>query len=324
MTTLLCKGCSLAITIDDGERPASITCERCGAEVAVPTARSAPRARVPRLKRAPGARAPAGRGPAAPAAPEFRGPRLDAFDVLRQTAGVLGANFVAFVTVALIATVPVVLAEIFLLPRIPSGRASSPEAELPADLMRLGIELFFSELAAAALAPAVIAHIAGRRLALPEIARRWVASLPRAALASIAVTVTLAMSSILLLPGAAALVTLVASVPAAVLEGLGPLDALARSRDLTQGHRWRVFFASLGLAAVAFMLIALLMTGLRAQRLDAGARIFGISAPVLLVLVLWRAAEAVMQTVIYARLRVLRGEARAAAPASAAVTDVFE
>lgn len=51
------------------------------------------------------------------------------------------------------------------------------------------------------------------------------------------------------------------SVPAVVVEGLGPLAALRRSTELTAGYRWRVFFVVLLwlLAAVVVMVVATLI-----------------------------------------------------------------
>ena len=46
---------------------------------------------------------------------------------------------------------------------------------------------------------------------------------------------------LLLVPSLIFLTMFFVVIPVCVLEGLGPIQSLGRSRELTKGHRWRIF-----------------------------------------------------------------------------------
>jgi hypothetical protein len=90
-------------------------------------------------------------------------------------------------------------------------------------------------------------------------------------------------------------------VPACVVEGLGPVQSMRRSAELTQGHRWRIF-------ALWF---AILVAEIFVQMgLDQVMRPFGYFALVLAPQVLWdilvSAFAAVATAVTYRDLRVAK------------------
>ncbi len=66
-------------------------------------------------------------------------------------------------------------------------------------------------------------------------------------------------SILLVVPGGMLLCRWIVALPANIAERTGVLGALGRSRDLTDGHRWRVFAALmvLGVAAVVAPLVTL-------------------------------------------------------------------
>ena len=74
---------------------------------------------------------------------------------------------------------------------------------------------------------------------------------------------------LLIVPGFMALTMLFVVIPACVVEALGPIGSLRRSRELTQGQRWRVFAIYLVPAAVVAICNLLLQ--------HVGIRVFGVA-----------------------------------------------
>jgi hypothetical protein len=96
----------------------------------------------------------------------------------------------------------------------------------------------------------------------PSLGEAIAAAAPRilpVILASILFTlIVYAGMILLLLPGLFLLAMLWVSVPAVVMEGLGPIAALKRSANLTKGYRWRVF----GLIVLFIILVFILQWAL--------------------------------------------------------------
>jgi len=61
-------------------------------------------------------------------------------------------------------------------------------------------------------------------------------------------------SILLIVPGLMLLAAFYVALPACIVEGLGPLKSLSRSRSLTKGHRWRVFGIYLLILVVGFII----------------------------------------------------------------------
>ena len=96
----------------------------------------------------------------------------------------------------------------------------------------------------------------------PSLGQAIAAAAPRMLpliLASILFTIIVYAGMILLfIPGLFLLTLLWVTVPAVVMEGLGPIAALKRSANLTKGYRWRVF----GLILVFIILVFILQWSL--------------------------------------------------------------
>jgi hypothetical protein len=108
-----------------------------------------------------------------------------------------------------------------------------------------------------ALLQAFVIHVVvdGHRGNQPSIATSFSAALRSAVplvLTSILATLGVVLGSILLvIPGLILLVMWSVAIPVVVVEGLGPVAALGRSRALTKGSRWAIF----GLTLVALILM---------------------------------------------------------------------
>lgn len=107
-------------------------------------------------------------------------------------------------------------------------------------------------LAHASITHVAFEHLSGRERLRPfeALGRAAYRILPVVATAVSSMLATLLGTLLFVVPGVIVWLTLFAAVPAAVVEHLGPLAALRRSADLTQGSRGQILVATLGVMAV--------------------------------------------------------------------------
>jgi uncharacterized membrane protein len=107
--------------------------------------------------------------------------------------------------------------------------------------------------------------------------------------------------------------TWVAATPACVIERLGPLRSLGRSRELTKGHRWKL--VGLSLLLLIPVALALGIVAVVAARLASRGIMMGLSAAttstmarivVLIWSATWKAFYAVLVVAVYRDLRVAK------------------
>lgn len=115
-------------------------------------------------------------------------------------------------------------------------------------LIGTGIVLFFlllvvlNTVAEAVLLFGIFQRLRGQPLRVGEALRRAFAQfLPLVALGIVYSLAVMVGFLLLIVPACILLVMWAVSVPACVVEGLGPLASLSRSADLTKGYRWQVF-----------------------------------------------------------------------------------
>jgi hypothetical protein len=120
-----------------------------------------------------------------------------------------------------------------------------------------------------ALARTTVAFSEGGKASLGEsVAAGLRAAVPLlllALLTSVACTIGFAL---LLVPGIILYVMWSVAAPSLVEERLGPIEALARSSDLTRGTRWKIFGLTLVLVAMYFLFAALI--GMLSVMIDGG------------------------------------------------------
>ncbi|HEX3463413.1 MAG TPA: hypothetical protein VHS78_05120 [Candidatus Elarobacter sp.] len=106
---------------------------------------------------------------------------------------------------------------------------------------------------------------------------------------------------LLIVPGLVALCVWYVTIPACVVEQLGPTESMSRSSDLTSGYRWPIFGAAL--------LVGIVQVGGNAL-INASLRRPGTLVAYAVVYFLWialvRAYESVLSTIIYHDLRVAK------------------
>ncbi len=106
---------------------------------------------------------------------------------------------------------------------------------------------------------------------------------------------------LLIVPGFILITILFVAVPACVVDRLGPFQSMARSADLTKGHRWKIFgifllLVLVGLIATALVTVVLLAAGGRSVA-AAGSWVWQ---------AVFGAFSAILYVVIYHDLRVAK------------------
>ncbi len=188
-------------------------------------------------------------------------------DLLTTSARAVAARFPQFLIIMLVVMLPGIAVSIagdewlhaaqrrMLLDPYGAGPATS---ELAGAMLRLGatvVQTVLQFLAEAALMYGTVEFMAGRRAGVLE---SLAGGFSRAGtVLALALLNTVAMGLALLaciIPGVVVMCVLFASVPAAVTERLGPIEAMQRSADLTTGHRMTIFLALLAIGALSVSL----------------------------------------------------------------------
>jgi hypothetical protein len=157
--------------------------------------------------------------------------------VFSRAWSVFSGNFLTFTLVTGIASLPGLL--------IPQPAPGAPLN--PFQNVGLGIFVFVLMVVLATLSQAIVLYGAfqvmrGRPIDLAESARIGLRRFFPIVGLAISVTFLIFLASILLVvPGLMLFVMWFVATPACVVEGLGPFRSMGRSRQLTKGHRWKVF-----------------------------------------------------------------------------------
>jgi hypothetical protein len=169
-------------------------------------------------------------------------------DVLERTFSIFGRNILPFIVLSGIATLPYVV--------VYWTQSAAPLAMFaPA---RTGATILLTSLLGGVLkvlTQAVIVYAAfqdmrGRKVRMGESLRIGVGRILPILGLGICYAFGLGLAFMLfLVPGLILMTMWYVSIPACVVETLGPLKSLGRSRALTEGHRWKLF----GLLVISFI-----------------------------------------------------------------------
>lgn len=161
---------------------------------------------------------------------DYAAPRFDVGSVLRLTFSCLGKNFGLFIGLAIIAALPSLVLE--------NSFEDSPGRKL---LFQL-VGGFFTTVFEGAIAYGVFRTLRGERVGLGESLSRGLSRLFPLIVASFIINIGTAIGTLLLIvPGIILACMWSVTIPACVVENLGPLDSLQRSANLTDGYRWSIF-----------------------------------------------------------------------------------
>jgi hypothetical protein len=217
--------------------------------------------------------------------------------VFNQTFQILSRNLLPFGLVAAVASVPSALLLTPGVDLIPSDVAGGIIAVVGVILM-----LVLSALSQAVVLYGAFDDMRGRQVNIGESIkvglRRFFSVLGVAILVPVLTTLA---GIALIFPGFMVATMLFVSMPACVVEQLGPIKAMGRSARLTKGHRWKIF---------GIWIAILIVGGIAQSMLQGAASGFGSAVLSVLVTLLWSAVygafSAILAVVAYHDLRVAK------------------
>jgi hypothetical protein len=223
--------------------------------------------------------------------------------VISRSVSLLSRHFVTFFIVAVVAYLP-----IFLLSMLVRTQTTTEPADLSQalNLAGWGVLELVSLVVLTTLGEAIIIHAAvqdmrGRPVRLAEslnvVLRRF---LPLVGFGLVAIFLIWLGLTLLIIPGLILYTMWFVGLQACVVERLGPWTSLRRSRELTKGHRWKIF--GLGLLLIITSLASLLI----------GSGLTAVAGPIvgLIGKLIWKGAWVAFATVVaavtYHDLRVIK------------------
>lgn len=193
-----------------------------------------------------------------------RSDKISIGGVVGQSFAVLGRNIMPFLILAVLLALPIASVRYLVLV---SGELRIPNISETRGFMLLGqslIESFLEWLVITAmLAPGTMMTLRQQQAGVLARLGRGLAALIHGVGVAILVTAAIAIGTILLVvPGLVVLVMLFVAVPVAVAERPGIIASLRRSRELTEGNRWRILAV---IVLVAFVLVVRVATAFGLQ-----------------------------------------------------------
>jgi len=151
-------------------------------------------------------------------------------DILGQTFAVYFANFLAFVIISALVSIPVIVATVLL--------GDNPFGAFVPTLL----SAVTGPISTAAITSGVYEYLRGRQITVGECLRVGLANISSVFIVALLVGLITAGGLILcVIPGIIAAVVYSVAVPVAVQEKLWEMDALRGSASLTKGYRWDIF-----------------------------------------------------------------------------------
>jgi uncharacterized membrane protein len=177
--------------------------------------------------------------------------------VLSQTWSVFSAHFLTFVLVTGIANLP-----LLLMPQAVPGVAGDPFQSAGNSMLVIGLFVIFWVLGQAVLLYAAFQAMRGRPINLAESAKIGLGRFFPIIGLIICVGILTGLATLLLVvPGIMLYLAWFVATPVCVVERLGPFRSMGRSRELTQGNRWKIFGMLLLIFLVGFTIGSLLTVG---------------------------------------------------------------
>ncbi len=223
--------------------------------------------------------------------------------------GTVFKNIVPFLTLTLIVYVPILAVYIWL---VPSDIVATDEISISLTAFAGGLVFTVANaIIAAFLAEAARSVTIGQRQSVLGYVTAVLPRMPAVIVAFIlSVLIVVVGMLLLVIPGIIAVMILFVTIPACVIERLGPVQALKRSRELTKGYRWPLlgFYLILVLINVPFALLA--EFGMETVNATLGMEYLaelGLGAGQILLNVFYAMFGGVATAVAYMRLRELKG-----------------
>ncbi len=221
--------------------------------------------------------------------------------VLSRTFSVLSRNLLPFCLVTLIAALPNLL--IFTPGARGFGAATlTPGASAVRLVLGFGLAMMLNALSQAIVLYGAFQDMRGQPVHLMESLQIGLRRFFPVLGVAIGVAVLTGLAGLLLvIPAFIVATMLLVAMPACVVEQLGPAASMSRSKQLTKGHRWKIF---------GLWLLAMFVSGILQSVLIGLAGVIGGPILALIVFLAWSAIfgafYAIMVVVIYHDLRVTK------------------
>ena len=168
------------------------------------------------------------------------GPQFTAGGVLSRTLDILKKNIAVFFVLSAVAIFP----PLIIMALVPPSMGAIAISSIVSMILALTVQ--------GAMAYAVYRSLCGDTASLGESVQRGMARFIPLFLAALLSGLGIGIGSMLLLiPGIILTCMWAVVIPACVVEGLGPVQSLSRSAELTKGYRMTIF----GLALVYYLLV---------------------------------------------------------------------
>jgi hypothetical protein len=173
-------------------------------------------------------------------------------DVLNRSLSVFGRNFLLYATITAVATSPTLITTLWIAGAAARRGPSPPD--LTTALIMFGggmLAIFLGAIAQAAVLFVAFQNMRSRPVSPGEVVGRVLARILPLVGTFFLIGLMAGLGLILLVfPFFMVLMMTYVAVPVCVIENLGPIDSIGRSRALTKGFRWLIFVLFLIVAVV--------------------------------------------------------------------------
>lgn len=212
----------------------------------------------------------------ADALPEFR-----VGTVISKTFSTFGDNFFKFFILSLLMFVPVVVfgtfTSFFFIDAADATTLPDPNSFIATIFGIMAVMMISIALVLSAITYGSIEYQAGKPVAFFGMLARAVKTLVPVVIASVLIALLYMLGAIfLIVPGIIAVLMFSMTVPAIVAEGLGPIDAMRRSRELTHGYKWPILGAFFTVVIIIQIVEMILTFGITAATASLSAEQIGI------------------------------------------------
>lgn len=187
-------------------------------------------------------------------------------EVISQTLSIYSRNFVPFFLMAFVVNLPLLVYELY---EVNGPQSPTPELSVTGMFGSL-IIVVLNLVVTGAILYGVHQQMRGEPFAMPRALE--IAGSRLLTIAGVSIVSTIIVGAgffLLVIPGIVLALMFAVAVPATVVEGLGPIEALRRSRELTSGHRLELLALAI-LLLIVMWLITMLSTSTLGMSLGQG------------------------------------------------------
>lgn len=164
-------------------------------------------------------------------------------------------NVVNYSILAVVISLPTVAMQYYLVTSAPPSSAFGGQSRLVGWFGLFALNLILGSLLAAAVTYGVLQDLREEHASLGDCLSRGFSHTGSVLGASLIATIAMSFGFLaLVIPGLIIMTMLYVAIPVVVMEGVGPMEALQRSSQLTDGAKGSLFVAILGIGIVTLVL----------------------------------------------------------------------